>query len=72
MFHENQNVNFKNDGSKDRFMVRITESIVYDRLYILAAEYSVPVETLINVAVKRLLDDVDFMRDLRIGKIESE
>lgn len=72
MFHENQKVNFKNDGSKDRFMVRITESIVYDRLYILAAEYSVPVETLINVAVKRLLDDVDFMRDLRIGKIESE
>lgn len=72
MFHENQNVDCKNDGSKDSFMVRITESILYDRLYILSAEYSLPVETLINVAVKRLLDDVDFMRDLRIGKIRPE
>jgi hypothetical protein len=43
-----------------------------DRLYILAAEYSVSAELLINVAVKRLVDDVDFIRNLRAGKIELE
>jgi hypothetical protein len=38
----------------------------------LAAEYSVSAESLINVAVKRLVDDVDFMRNLRAGKFELE
>jgi hypothetical protein len=41
-----------------------------DRLYILSAEYSVSTELLVNVAVKRLVDDVDFIRNLRVGKIE--
>jgi hypothetical protein len=43
-----------------------------DRLYILSAEYSVSAELLINVAVKRLVDDVDFIRNLRAGKFELE
>ena len=33
-------------------------------------EYDLPIELLVNVAVKRLIDDVDFVRGLRIGKVE--
>jgi hypothetical protein len=43
-----------------------------DRLYMLSAEYSVSIDLLINVAIKRLVDDVDFTRNLRTGKIELE
>ena len=53
---------------KENFTVRLTESMLYDQLYTLSAEYSVSVEFLVNVAVKRLLDDVDFVRSLRTGK----
>ena len=44
---------------------------LYDLNHTLAAEYSVPVALLVNLAVKRLIDDVDFMRDLRAGKIKE-
>lgn len=42
-----------------------------DRMYTLATEYSVPVDLLVNLAVKRLIDDVDLLRNLRTGKIPS-
>ena len=45
--------------------------MLYDRLHTLAMEYDLPVELLVNVAVKRLVEDVDFVRGLRIGKIEG-
>ena len=44
--------------------------MLYDRLHTLSAEYSVSVELLVNLAVRRLVDDIDFVRNLRIGKIE--
>ena len=53
---------------KENFMVELTNPMLYDRLRILSAEYSVSTEQLVNVAVKRLLDDVDFVRSLRAGK----
>lgn len=56
----------------EKFIVRMPDPMLYDRLHILAVEYSVSVEELVNVAVKRLLNDVDFVRNLRIGKIEEE
>jgi hypothetical protein len=56
----------------EKITIQITTPLLFDRLYILAAEYSVPAELLINVAVKRLVDDVDFIRNLRAGKIELE
>lgn len=43
--------------------------ILYDRLYTLATEYDLTVAQLVNAAVKRLLDDVDFVRNLRAGKL---
>jgi hypothetical protein len=41
-----------------------------DKLYTLAAEYAVSVDLLINLAVKRLVDDVGLVRDLRTGKLK--
>jgi hypothetical protein len=40
-----------------------------DRLYTLASEYSLSADLLVAIAVKRLLDDIDFMRSLRAGNI---
>lgn len=54
------------------FTFQITNPMLYDRLYTLSAEYSVSVELLINAAVKRLIDDVDFVRSLRAGVIKLE
>ena len=56
----------------EKLTVELTDPLLYDRLHTLSAEYSVPAELLVNVAVKRLIDDVDFVRNLRIGKIKME
>lgn len=48
--------------------VEFIEPMLYDRLHTLSAEYDQPVNLLINFAVKHLLDDVEFLRDLRTGK----
>jgi hypothetical protein len=45
---------------------------ISDRIHTLAAEYSVSTDLLINLAAKRLLDDVELFRELRAGKIKSE
>lgn len=54
----------------EKLTIEFNNPLLYDRLHTLSAEYSVPAELLINVAVKRLIDDVDFVRSLRTGKIE--
>ena len=50
--------------------IELSDPMLYDRLHTLSAEYSVSVELLVNRAVRRLVDDIDFVRNLRIGKIE--
>ena len=58
------------EGRKaEYFMVCLTNPMLYDKLHMLSAEYSIPVEQLANLAVKRLVDDVEFVRNLRLGKI---
>lgn len=56
---------------KEKFTVQLTNPMLYDRLHTLAIEYDLPVEQLVNVAVKRLLDDVSFVRGLRTGRVEG-
>lgn len=56
----------------EKLIIEFNNPLLYDRLHILSAEYSVSIELLINAAVKRLIDDVDFVRGLRVGKIELE
>ncbi len=70
MSMENKSVNGENENIMEDFSVRLTDAMLYDRLYVLSAEYSISAEFLVNAAVKRLLDDVDFVRSLRAGKIE--
>jgi hypothetical protein len=56
---------------RETFSVQLTDPMLYDRLHTLSVEYSVSVEHLVNAAVKRLVNDVDFVRGLRIGQMEG-
>ena len=62
-----------NEGkpSLEDFRIQITDPMLYDRLHTLSVEYSLPMERLVNVAVKRLVEDAYFVRSLRTGKIEG-
>lgn len=53
---------------RETFTVQLTVPMLYDRLRTLSAEYDLSVEYLVNMAVRRLIDDVDFVRSLRTGK----
>ena len=50
--------------------IQITDPMQYDKLHTLAAEYSLTTELLINLAVKRLIDDVELFRKLRTGVVK--
>ena len=56
---------------KESFAIYLTDGMLYDKLHRFAAEYSLPVETLVNLAVKRLEDDIELVRRLRSGKTED-
>lgn len=56
----------------EKVTIQFTEALLYDELHTLAAEYSVSVNLLVNLAVKRLIDDVTLIRRLREGKIKEE
>ncbi len=51
--------------------VELINPMLGDKLRTLSVEYDLPEELLVNVAVKRLVDDIEFVRDLRIGKTEG-
>ena len=52
-----------------QFAIYLTSGLLYDRLHELAAEYSLPVEQLADLAVERLIRDVEFVRGLRCGNV---
>jgi len=56
---------------KEMFTVQLTDAMLYDRLRTLSTEYNLSVESLVNVAVKRLVSDVDFVRGLRMGTVKE-
>lgn len=72
MLIEGKNENGENRNSMENFTVQLTDPLLYDRLHTLSVEYSISAEMLVNVAVRRLMDDVDFVRSLRAGKIKLE
>lgn len=53
-----------------KLKVELTNPMLGDKLHTLSVEYDLPEELLVNVAVKRLVEDIDFVRNLRIGKTE--
>ena len=57
---------------KETFSVQLTDPMLYDRLRSLSAEYDLSAETLVNIAVKRLIEDVDFIRSLRTGEMAGK
>lgn len=59
------------DPPKELFAVYLTDGMLYDKLNRFAAEYSLPVEMLANLAVKRFTDDIELVRKLRLGKVEG-
>lgn len=59
-------------SDQEKISMYFSNPLLLDRLHILAVEYSVPAAQLIEVAVKRLVDDVDLLRNLRTGKIEMK
>ncbi len=70
MNNEGKQVNMESKDVMEQFNVQLTDAMSYDRLHTLSAEYSISVETLINIAVRRLISDIDFVRDLRIGNVK--
>lgn len=59
----------KNEMNGQLYTVYLTNSLFYDKLHTLAAEYMIPVEKLVELAVERLLRDVEMVRGLRNGKV---
>ena len=69
MFIEEKSENSPEKTSKENLVIRVTNPMLYDKLHTLSAEYSLSTEFLVNVAVDRLLNDIDFVRNLRKGKV---
>ena len=72
MDNDEKNVSSSDERWMESFTVQLSDPMLYDRLHTLSGEYSVSIELLINVAVKRLIEDIDFVRSLRIGKTKLE
>ena len=56
---------------QEHVIVPLEEPMLFDRLHTLSAEYSVSMDLLVNLAIKRLIDDIDLIRNLRTGKIKG-
>lgn len=62
----------KDRNKMEIITIQLSNPMLYDRLHTLSMEYSVSVDLLIGLAVKRLLDDVEVIRNLRNGKVNLE
>ena len=55
----------------ENLTIQFNDPLLFDRLHTLSVAYSLPKDLLVNLAIKRLLDDVDLIRNLRAGKIDN-
>ena len=55
----------RGSDTTEKFIVQLTDPMLYDRLHTLSAEYSVSEEFLVNAAVNRMINEIDFVRSLR-------
>lgn len=65
-------IELRNTATQECVVVRISDAMLYDRLLALSAEYSISAEALVNIAIRKLIDDVDLVRRLRAGWTESK
>ena len=63
--HLPESITGRSNGEKETYTVQLTDPMLYGKLRTLSAEYDLSVESLANAAVKRLVDDIDFVRSLR-------
>lgn len=56
---------------QEHVIVQLEEPILFDKLHTLSTEYSVSMDLLVNLAIERLIDDIDLIRSLRTGKIKG-
>jgi hypothetical protein len=56
----------------NKITFEIANPMILDKLNMLSAEFMLSVETIVNVSLKRFIDDVETVRDLRIGKVDLE
>ena len=56
---------------QEHVIIQLEEPMLFDKLHILSTEYSVSMDLLVNLAIKRLIDDIDLIRNLRTGKIKG-
>ena len=54
------------------FVLHISNGLLYDDLHRYAQEYSLPVERLTELAVKRLVEDMELFRNLRTAHLSSK
>ena len=54
----------------EKITIEFRDMMLHDKLRILAAEYSIPANVLVMLAIKRLIEDIEFLRNLRTGKLE--
>ena len=54
------------------FTLHITDAMLYDELHRYAQEYSLPVERLTEIAVKRFVEDIELFRGFRAGHLSSK
>jgi len=52
--------------------IQIPDSLITDKLHDLSLEYSVSADQLVNLAVKKFIEDVELVRNLRIGDVKLE
>ena len=52
--------------------IKISNPLLHDKLRTLADEYSVSIEVLVNLAIYRLVNDIETLRKLRTGEIKLE
>lgn len=58
-------------NSQEHVIIQLEEPMLFDRLHTLSTEYSVSMDLLVNLAIKRLINDIDLIRNLRTGKIKG-
>jgi len=56
----------------EKLTISFSNVLLYDKLHTLSKEYTISTDLLVNLAVKRLLDDVELLRNLRAGAVKLE
>lgn len=56
---------------QEHITVQLEEPMLFDKLHTLSAEYSVSMDLLVNLAIKRLIEDIDLVRNLRCKKTKG-